>query len=133
MAQELAKKDDSSVVQSNGETQPSRPTITPAVDIFEKGDTTVIIADMPGVAADGVDVTFERQVLTLRGSVKANAPEGYRRLSSEYREGDYLRVFTLSDEIDQAKINAEFKNGVLRLELPRAPEAQPKKISVKAA
>ena len=133
MAQELAKKDDSSVVQSNGETQPSRPTFTPAVDIFEKGDTTVIIADMPGVAADGVDVTFERQVLTLRGTVKANTPEGYRRLASEYREGDYLRVFALSDEIDQAKINAEFKNGVLRLELPRAPEGQPKKISVKAA
>ena len=133
MAQELAKKDDSDVVQSNGETQAPRLTFTPAVDIFEKGDTTVIIADMPGVAVDGVDVTFERQVLTLRGTVKANAPDGYRRLSSEYREGDYLRVFTLSDEIDQARIKAEFKNGVLRLELPHAPEAQPKKISVKAA
>ena len=133
MAQELAKKDDSNVVQSNGETQPSRLTFTPAVDIFEKGDTTVILADMPGVAADGVDVTFERHILTLRGTVKPNAPEGYLRLSSEYREGDYLRVFTLSDEIDQAKINAAFKNGILRLELPRAPEAQPKKISVKAA
>ena len=133
MAQELAKKDDSSVVQSNHETQAPHLIFTPAVDIFEKGDTTVILADMPGVAADGVDVTFERHILTLRGTVEPNAPEGYRRLSSEYREGDYLRVFTLSGEIDQAKINAEFKNGVLRLELPRAPEAQPKKISVKAA
>ena len=133
MAQELAKKDDSDVVPSNGETQALRPTFTPAVDIFEKGDTTVIIADMPGVAADDVDVSFERHILTIRGTVKPNAPEGYRLLSSEYREGDYLRVFTLSDDIDQAKIKAEFKNGVLRLELPRAPEAQPKKISVKAA
>lgn len=133
MAQELAKKDDSNVVRSNGETQPATLTFTPAVDIFEKGETTVIIADMPGVAPDDVDVTLERQVLTLRGTVKPYAPEGYRRLSSEYREGGYLRVFTLSDEIDQAKINAEFTNGVLRLELPRAAEAKPKKISVKAA
>ena len=76
---------------------------------------------------------MERQVLTLRGTVKPHAPEGYRRLSSEYREGDYLRVFTLSDEIDQAKINAEFKNGAVRLELPHAAEAKPKKISVKTA
>lgn len=133
MAQELDTKDTGNVVRSNGETQPAALTFTPAVDIFEKGETTVIIADMPGVASDGVDVTLERQVLTLRGTVTPRAPDGYRRISSEYREGDYLRVFTLSDEIDQAKINAEFKNGVLRLELPRAAAAQPKKISVNAA
>lgn len=133
MAQEVTKQDDSNVAGSNGKTEPATLTFTPAVDIFEQGDTTVIIADMPGVASDGVDVTLERQVLTLRGTVKPRAPEGYRRLSSEYREGDYLRVFTLSADIDQAKINAEFKNGVLRLELPRAAETQPKKISVKAA
>lgn len=108
-------------------------TFTPAVDIFEKGETTVILADMPGVAPDGIDVTLERQVLTLTGRVKSYAPEGYRRLSSEYREGDYTRTFTLSDEVDQEKIKAEFTNGVLRLELPRAAAAEPKKISVKAA
>lgn len=133
MAQELKPQAAGTVVRSNGETEPATLTFTPAVDIFEKGDTTVILADMPGVASDGVDVTLERRVLTLRGTVKPHAPEGYRRLSSEYREGDYLRVFTLSDEIDQAKINAEFRNGVLRLELPHAAEAKPKKISVKAA
>lgn len=133
MAQELASQDPRDVAGTNGETEPAMPTFTPAVDIFEKGETTVIMADMPGVASDGVDVTLEKQVLTLRGAVKPHAPEGYRRLSSEYREGGYLRVFTLSDEIDQAKINAEFKNGVLRLELPHAAEAKPKKISVKAA
>ncbi|WP_296428389.1 Hsp20/alpha crystallin family protein [Yoonia sp.] len=133
MAQELAARGEGDVARTNGETEPTAFTFTPAVDIFEQGDTTIILADMPGVAFDGVDVTLERQVLTLRGKVKPRAPEGYRRLSSEYREGDYFRVFTLSDEIDQSKINAKFKNGVLRLELPRAAEAKPKKISVKAA
>ncbi|MGJ5620080.1 Hsp20/alpha crystallin family protein [Sulfitobacter sp. MF3-043] len=133
MAQELATQDTRDVAANNGDANRRAMAFTPAVDIFERDETTVITADMPGVAPGDVDVTLERQVLTLRGKVKPYAPEGYRALSSEYRVGDYVRIFTLSDEIDQAKINAEFKNGVLRLELPRSAETKPKKISVKAA
>ena len=133
MAQELTTQDTRDIAETNGDANRRAMAFTPAVDIFERDETTVIMADMPGVARDDVDVTLERQVLTLRGKVKPYAPEGYRALSSEYRVGDYIRVFTLSDEIDQAKINAEFKNGVLRLELPRSPETKPKKIAVKAA
>jgi HSP20 family molecular chaperone IbpA len=133
MAQELATQDTRDVAANNGDANRRAMAFTPAVDIFERNETTVITADMPGVAPDDVDVTLERQVLTLRGTVKPSAPEGYRALSSEYRVGDYVRIFTLSDEIDQAKIKAEFKNGVLRLELPRSAETKPKKISVKAA
>lgn len=133
MAQELATQDTSDVAANNGDANRRAMAFTPAVDIFERDETTVITADMPGVAPGDVDVTLERQVLTLRGKVKPYAPEGYRALSSEYRVGDYVRIFTLSDEIDQAKINAEFKNGVLRLELPRSAETKPKKILVKAA
>lgn len=132
MAQELTPQSGRDVARANGETNTGAITFTPAVDIFERGETTVIMAEMPGVSAEDIDVTLERRVLTLRGKVKSHAPEGYQRLSSEYREGDYLRVFTLSDEIDQAHINAEFKSGLLRLELPRTTEAQPKKITVKA-
>lgn len=133
MSQELTAQGSREVTRGNGDANRSTTAFTPAVDIFERGDTTVIIADMPGVAPDEVDVTLERQVLTLRGKIKPHAPEGYHRLSAEYREGDYLRVFTLSDEVDQAKIKAEFNSGVLRLELPRSAEAKPRKISVKAA
>ncbi|WP_390913773.1 Hsp20 family protein [Pseudosulfitobacter sp. SM2401] len=133
MAQELAPQDTRDVATNNGDANRRAMAFTPAVDIFERDETTVITADMPGVAPGDVDVTLERQVLTLRGTVKPYAPEGYRALSSEYRVGDYVRIFTLSDEIDQAKINAEFKNGVLWLELPRSAETKPKKISVKAA
>ena len=133
MAQQLTTQEMRDVAETNGDANRRAMAFTPTVDIFEKDDTTVIMADMPGVAAGDVDVTLERQVLTLRGKVKPYAPEGYRALSSEYRVGDYIRVFTLSDEIDQAKINAAFKNGVLRLELPRSPETKPKKIAVKAA
>lgn len=133
MAQELTTQEMRDVAETNGDANRRAMAFTPTVDIFERDDTTVIMADMPGVAAGDVDVTLEHQVLTLRGKVKPYAPEGYRALSSEYRVGDYIRVFTLSDEIDQAKINAAFKNGVLRLELPRSPETKPKKIAVKAA
>jgi HSP20 family protein len=133
MAQELTTQSGRDMTEHSSSNGLGAMTFTPAVDIFEKGETTIIMADMPGVAADDIDVTLERQVLTLKGHVKPHAPEGYRRLSAEYREGDYMRVFTLSDEVDQKKIKADFKNGVLRLELPRAVEAKPKKISVKAA
>ena len=133
MAQEISTQDTRDVTATNGDANRRAMAFTPAVDIFERDETTVIIADMPGVGPDDLDVTLERQILTMRGKVKPYAPEGYRALSSEYRVGDYVRVFTLSDEIDQTKINAEFKNGVLRLELPRAAESTPKKISVKVA
>jgi HSP20 family molecular chaperone IbpA len=133
MAQQLTPQDTGEVDTGNGDANRTAMAFTPAVDIFEHDETTVIVADMPGVAPDDVDVTLERQVLTLRGKVRPTAPEGYRRLSSEYRVGDYIRVFTLSDEIDQTKINASFQNGVLRLELPRSAESKPMKITVKAA
>jgi HSP20 family molecular chaperone IbpA len=130
MAQEVARQDGREMTGTGNDRMAM--SFTPAVDIFETNGTTVIMADMPGVAPEDVDVTLERHVLTLQGKVRPHAPEGYRRLSAEYREGDYVRVFTLSDEIDQSKIKAGFKHGVLRLELPRAPESKPKKIKVRA-
>lgn len=132
MAQEMTTQNTQDVAKNNGDANRRAMAFTPIVDIFERDETTVIMADMPGVAPEDVDVTLERRILTLHGKVKPKTPEGYRALTSEYRVGDYIRSFTLSDEIDQGKINAAFKNGVLRLELPRSPEAQPKKISVKA-
>ena len=133
MAQELTTQGGRDMTHANSADTPVKHTFTPAVDIFETGDTTVILADMPGVAPDDLDITLERQVLTLTGRVKERAPEGYRRLSAEYREGGYTRTFSLSDAVDQDKIKADFKHGTLRLELPRAAEAKPKKITVKAA
>lgn len=133
MAQDLSTQNTRDVAAPDGEPNRRAISFTPVVDIFEEDNLTVIMADIPGVEPDDIDVTLERQVLTLRGRVKPGAHEGYRQLSSEYRIGDYIRVFTLSDEIDQANINADFSNGVLRLELPRSPETQPRKISVKAS
>ncbi len=104
----------------------------PAVDIIERNEDIVLIADMPGVDEKSVDITLEKDILTIYGKVESENPEGYRLAASEYGIGDYQRVFTLSDEIDRDKIRAKVKNGVLRLTLPKVEEVKTKKIQVKA-
>jgi HSP20 family molecular chaperone IbpA len=104
----------------------------PPVDIRDTGQGVVISLDMPGVPRDQVEIDLERRVLTIRGRARITSPEGYRRLYTEYGEGDYERGFTLSEEIDEGAIRAEMSNGVLTLTLPRAEAAKPKRIEVKA-
>ena len=105
---------------------------TPDVDIMEKGDSIVVVADMPGVDESSVDVTLEKNVLTIYGKVEPEIPEKHQLTGREYGMGDYQRSFTVSDEIDRDKIQATVKNGVLKLVLPKARGAQTTKITVKA-
>jgi HSP20 family molecular chaperone IbpA len=105
---------------------------TPDVDIMEKGDSIVVVADMPGIDESSVDVTLEKNVLTIYGKVEPEIPENHQLIGREYGMGDYQRSFTVSDEIDRDKIQATVKNGVLRLDLPKAKGAQTTKITVKA-
>jgi HSP20 family molecular chaperone IbpA len=102
------------------------------VDIIDKGDDIILVADMPGVDEKSVDITLEKDTLTLYGKVETETPENRRSYASEYGVGDYRRVFTLSDEIDREKIKATVKNGVLRLVLPKTESVRARKILVKA-
>jgi HSP20 family molecular chaperone IbpA len=106
---------------------------TPAVDIFETDKEITLLADMPGVKAGDLNIDLHENVLTLDGSVKS--PEGADEVDvlMEYRTGKYHRQFTLSQVIDQAKIDAELKDGVLRLRLPKVEAATPRKIAVKSS
>lgn len=104
----------------------------PLVDIIERKDDIVVIADMAGVDEKSVDITLEKNVLTIYGRVDAYTPENHRLFLSEYGIGDYQRVFTLSDEIDRDKIQATVKNGVLRLVMPKAELAKTRKIPIQA-
>jgi HSP20 family protein len=106
---------------------------TPAVDIFETDKEITLLADMPGVKAGDLNIDLHENVLTLDGDVKS--PEGADEVDviREYRIGKYYRQFTLSQVIDQAKIDAKLKDGVLRLRLPKVEAAMPRKITVKSS
>jgi len=105
----------------------------PRVDIWETPDAIIVAADMPGVGEKAVDVTVDKNILTISGKVEQARPENHTLLLSEYEVGDYQRVFTLPNEIDQDRIQAAMRDGVLRLTLPKAQAAKPKKIQVKSA
>lgn len=105
---------------------------SPQVDIIERPDDIVVIADMPGVDEKSVDITLEKNVLTIYGRVDFEAPRDHRPALSEYGIGDYQRVFTLSDEVDRDRIQATVKNGVLKLVMPKAESAKTRKIPIAA-
>ena len=109
----------------------SRPVFLPPADIYEPSASIVVMAEMPGVGSDGVDITLERRVLTIRGRSSANEHAGYQRVYNEYADGDYERVFTLSDAIDRDRIEATLQDGVLHLVLPKAEPARARKIELK--
>lgn len=106
-------------------------TVTPRVDILETEQELLVIADMPGVQHEHVDVRFEKGELTFHGRRPVAVPErGYDR--REIDAGDYFRSFRISEKIDSEKIWAEMKVGVLTLHLPKSEKAKPRKIAVKA-
>lgn len=107
------------------------PTYVPATDIYQKGSTIIVVADMPGVDESSIDIHLEKGILTLRGSMSFNLPEGYRLNYAEFGPGVYERSFSVANDIDTEKIEANVKDGILTVTLPKAESAQPKKITVK--
>ncbi len=105
----------------------------PAVDILETKDELVLVADMPGVPPDGVDVGLEGDELSIEGRVRAGEYDGLKPLYVEYGVGGYYRRFTLGEMIDREGIKAQMKNGVLVLRLPKAERARARRITVDAA
>jgi HSP20 family molecular chaperone IbpA len=103
---------------------------TPAVDIIEKKDYIMLLADMPGVDEKSVKVTLEKDVLTISGNVEPEVHDSHRLVIHEYGVGDYERTFTLSNEIDREHIKASVSDGVLRLTLPKAETARTRHIPI---
>lgn len=118
--------------QAQVERTRSATVYTPDVDILEKEDSIIVFADMPGVDEKSVDITLEKDVLSIYVRVEPEVPEKHQLLHAEYGVGDYQRSFTISNEIDRDKIEARVKNGVLRLVLPKAPAAKTRKIAIQA-
>ena len=106
---------------------------TPSVDIFETEKDINLLADLPGVKSDDLKIDLRDNVLTLSGDVTPFEESDENDIFIEYEVGKYYRQFSVTEEIDQDKIEGELKDGVLRLILPRAEKAVPKKITVKVA
>ena len=128
----LQAKDKKEVTSPVEQTRPGR-VFTPVVDIFETEQALTLLADMPGVKPDNLDIDLRDNTLTLTGDVQAFDTKGEEVLLAEYETGKYYRQFTLSEMIDQEKIDAKLTDGVLRLTLPKVEKATPKKIEVKAS
>ena len=129
-------------IQSDRAEQPVEPStdvvrsepqvvFTPPIDIFETDDGLVLLADLPGVSGDTLELQVQDNKLTLFGRVAAPAPENARLIHQEYRVADFLRSFILSDEVDHEQIEAKLNNGVLEVTLPRAAKAEPRRIQVR--
>lgn len=123
--QELETTNGSEVAQA-------KHTFVPQVDIWESDDAVTIVADMPGVDESGVDITLDKNVLSIHGSAAEMKSDGYDLAYGEYRVGDYRRKFSLSNEINLSKIEANMNGGVLKIHLPKVDIVQTKRIAVTA-
>ncbi|MGE5195575.1 MAG: Hsp20/alpha crystallin family protein [Deltaproteobacteria bacterium] len=110
----------------------ARKVYVPQVDILETDQALLLVSDMAGVDEKGVDITVEKNILTIKGTVVSDVPAGYKLSYEEYGVGDYERSFTLPNEIDRDGIQATIKDGVLTLTLPKAKQALAKKVTVAA-
>ena len=119
-------------VQQAGEPTKAGRQFLPAVDIFETDEAVTVLAEMPGVEKTGVDIKLEDDVLTIQGNRKEEVGANEVVLLKEYESGNYLRKFTVSEMIDQNKIEATMQDGILTLKLPKVEPAKPRKIEVKA-
>ena len=127
--QELQVQQKREVEKKQESTVPAR-TYLPTTDIFETEQALTVMMEMPGVDKQNVEVTVENDVLSVGGRIDFSKYEGLQPVYTEYNVGHYARSFQLSSKIDQGKITADLKDGVITLVLPKAEEVKPRKIKV---
>lgn len=130
--------DNTSVTKSGGSTNfqstdVPQQALAPAVDILESDMGITLLADMPGVSKDRLTIKVDGENLTIEGRAKIDVPENIELLHSEVRSPYFRRTFTLSRDLDPAKIEATLRNGVLQMHIPKSEQAKPKRIEVQVA
>jgi len=113
-----------------GAEQEQQRAVLPAVDVFEDGSGITLLADMPGVPKEQLELKIEGDALLIEGGVQQPTPDGLEAVYAEVRVPRYRRSFTLSRELDTARIDANLKDGVLTLHIPKQAHAQPRRIAV---
>lgn len=111
-------------------TPPKRWIRTPPIDIYESDDGLVLLADLPGVSGNDLEVQVQDNKLTLFGRRQESLDEGTRVVHQEYPSADFLRSFILSEDVDHERISAHISDGVLEIRLPRAAKSIPRRIQV---
>lgn len=120
-------------VVRRGESAEELQTLLPRVDVFENKDGILLLADMPGVPKDKLELRVENDTLLIEGEIAPNTPENMEAVYAEVRLSRYRRAFSLSSELDTSRIDAQLRDGVLNLRIPKHAYAQPRKIEVKVA
>lgn len=124
---ELTQKERSDA--SAAERTRGEPSYTPRFDIYESADELLLVGDMPGVAAEDLDIRYENRELAIYGRVTPREPQA-RGLHREYGVGDFYRAFTIAENLEADKIRAELRHGVLTLHLPKSEAVKPRRIQV---
>lgn len=128
-AHELAVQEKKEVAARGERTTPGRYYVPPA-DIYETDEALTVVMEMPGLERNNLTVSLENDMLQVHGQIDFSKYEGLEPIYTEYNVGHYARSFTLSRKIDQERISAQMKDGVLTLTLPKAAEAQPRRIAI---
>ena len=128
-SQALEVKEKKEVVSKEEKTVPARYFL-PTTDIYETDAALTVVMEIPGVEKNDIEVSLESDVLRVEARIDSSKYEGLEPLYTEYNVGHFARAFTLSRKIDQLQIGAEVADGVLTLTLPKAREAQPRRIAI---
>jgi len=122
---------DNTAVTKRTEAGGSDAVMMPPVDVFEDTQGITLYADMPGVPKDGLTLQVEADTLTIEGALALDMPDGMEATHADVSLQRYRRIFTLSKELDSERVSAEFNQGVLKLRIPKAEHAQPRRVEVK--
>src|ERR1700758_2977532 len=128
-SQELQVQQKREVDKKTEGTTPGR-VFVPVTDIYETPDALTVVLEMPGVDRDSIQASVENDVVTIEGRIDFSKYEGMQPVYTEYNVGHYARGFEVSNKIDQSKISALMKDGVVTIVLPKAEQAKPRKIQV---
>lgn len=129
----VVRSSNQSALQQRDEEKNTKETLLPAVDIIEEADAIKLVADMPGVTNESLNVELDNNVLSLEGDISLNMPEGLSALHAEVRGQRFARRFNLSHEVDSDAVSATIVNGVLTVTLPKKDSHRTRRIEVQAA
>lgn len=124
---------DNTAVTTQAASNRSDTALLPPVDVIEDANGITLCADLPGVPKDRLGLQIEADTLTIEGEIDLEMPGGMEASHAEVSLPRYRRVFTLSKELDAGKVAAEFNQGVLKLSIPKAEHAQPRKVEIRIA